>query len=142
MATEIDKEFVAYRVAMYASALFGIVSLSLALSGLYAVSLADVAARKKEIALRISLGATRSDTLAFVYKRAAPTFVVGMFVGAVIFSVEYLLLRHLLTGVGLPEITTVIETVVLLALTCALTILVTALKAASVDPISSLRTLG
>jgi putative ABC transport system permease protein len=139
MDTEVDRAFSFERIAMISSTLLASVSLLLALSGLYAVSSAQVAARQRDLALRIALGASKESIVADVYSRAVRIYAVGLFMG----SMGFINLRSELTtfAPGVERLSWIALTVALLLVTlaCMASILGLALRAGAVDPLAVLK---
>jgi ABC-type antimicrobial peptide transport system permease subunit len=118
---------------------FGMLALILAGVGLYGLMAHTVAQRAREIAIRSALGAQRGALVRLVLVKALALSAAGMTAG----TFAAVLLTRLLTGllfeVGPLDPVTYV-TVALLLLSAALTAsLVPARRAASIDPIQTLR---
>ncbi|HET6177797.1 MAG TPA: ABC transporter permease [Candidatus Sulfotelmatobacter sp.] len=118
---------------------FAAIALLLSALGLYAVLSYIVAERVRELGLRMALGASRSDILRLVLRRALILAVFGIGLGAVASFFATRLVTDLLFQVA-PLDRSVFLTVTLV-LTCVSMIaaLAPALRAANVDPMHTLR---
>jgi len=119
---------------------FAVVALLLTVAGLYGVLSYMVAKRRREIGVRIALGAPRAETIGLVWRRAARLVAAGLFVGTGAAIGLARVAASVVGGgsVGLPSV--LAATWCAMAVTSALAALVPAARAASVDPMQALRT--
>lgn len=118
---------------------FSAIALLLSALGVYAVLSYVVAERIRELGLRMALGASRSDVLRLVLGRAATLAILGVVAGAIASLFTTKLVSDLLVNVT-PLDRTVFLTVTIVLLTVSLiAALAPAARAASVDPVRSLR---
>lgn len=118
---------------------FGSLALLLSAIGLYGVLASSVAQRTAEIAVRMALGAHRGGVLWLVLSDALRLVGTGVLLGGVILFFGVRFVRDMLYGVSAFDPMTLAATVaVLLGVTLAAGI-VPAVRAASVDPMQSLR---
>lgn len=127
------------RLAGWIAASVGAVGLLLAAMGLYGLTAFSVARRRREIALRMALGATRGGVLALVLRQSGLTAASGAVVGLVLAAGVSSLAGSLLIGIGTVDpvafgAATLLLTLVLLGATW-----VPAQRAASMDPMGALR---
>jgi ABC-type antimicrobial peptide transport system permease subunit len=118
---------------------FAAIALLLTVTGLYGVLSYMVAKRRREIGVRIALGAGRGEVIGIVLRRAALLVTAGLILGSAgAFGVGRLL-SNVLFGVpaGIPII--VAGACCVMAITSAVAAIVPAARAASVDPIQALR---
>jgi predicted permease len=121
------------------AAVIGAIALLLAAVGLYGVVAYTVDRRKREVGIRMALGATRSAVLAMVLRRAARTAFAGVAVGLVLAALIGQLLASFLFQVkpldplAFAVVSATLVGVVLLAS------YIPARRAARVDPIVTLR---
>jgi predicted permease len=118
---------------------FAAIALVLTVAGLYGMLSYMVARRRREIGVRIALGAGRRDVIGIVVRRAALLVTAGLVLGSAgAFGVGRLL-GNLIFGVpgGIPMI--VAGACGVMAMTSAVAAFVPAARAASVDPIQALR---
>jgi predicted permease len=118
---------------------FAAIALLLTVTGLYGVLSYMVAKRRREIGVRIALGAGRGGVIGIVLRRAALLVTAGLILGSAgAFGVGRLL-SNVLFGVpaGIPII--VAGACCVMAITTSVAAFVPAARAASVDPIEALR---
>jgi putative ABC transport system permease protein len=118
---------------------FGVLALLLASVGVYALFASMVAARERELGLRIVLGSTRQAVAGLVLWGGAAWMAAGLALGAVGVVVVARLLRNLLFGVP-PFDPVALGASLLALLACATTaLLVPVRRATRVDPITVIR---
>jgi predicted permease len=127
------------RLAASVAGSVGAVGLFLAAIGLYGVVAFVVAARRRELAVRIALGAERRDVIRFVLADAARPVIVGAVVGLALSFALSRLLSSLLFGLSPTDLATFAGVPVLLGLVALLAVLVPARRAAAINPAAALR---
>ena len=128
------------RIAATILGAFAVLSLSLAAIGIYGVMSQMVSRRRREIGIRVALGARREDVLKLAMTAGmAPSFL-GVFVGAVAAMVLSRWMTSLLFGVSPRDPWTFAATAGLLLLVAALSCFLPARRAANSAPMVSLRT--
>ena len=119
--------------------LFGVVALVLALTGIYGVMSYTANRRKREIAIRIALGAKPVDTLLLLLGQGARLTLAGVVVGIV----GAVALTHVLTGmlyqVSPTDPITFAAIAVMLSAVAMAACVVPAKKVLSIDPMAELR---
>jgi predicted permease len=120
-------------------AAFAAAALLLAMVGVYAVSAAAVAARRREIGIRAALGASRRDVIALVLRTGLAPVLAGLATGAAIAVLAGDALGGMLFGVKPSDPFSLAACAATLSAAAVLANLVPALRAASVDPIAALR---
>jgi predicted permease len=118
---------------------FGAATSLLAAVGLFGVLAAAVADRRRELAVRGSLGATPRELVAIVTRRAAWLGVAGLALGLLSAIPFARLIRSQLYEIAPGDPTTLLLAALLLAAVVALASWVPARRAARVDPIAALR---
>ena len=118
---------------------FGGTALLLALAGVYGVMAFSVARRRREIGVRVALGARPADVLRLVIGRAAILAVLGVAVGIVGAWALTRLLSGLLWGVATNDPATFVLTPLLLIAAALTASYVPARRALRVDPMVALR---
>lgn len=114
-------------------------ALFLSTVGLYGLLSLAVAQRKREIGIRMALGASRRQAVGLVVRDAALLVSVALAVGLAAALGASRLLAHDLYGVGARDPLTFIATLALLTLTAALASWVPARRASRVDPLVAIR---
>jgi putative ABC transport system permease protein len=119
--------------------LFGALALTLAAVGIYGVFACSVAARTREIGIRMALGAERGAVLGEVLKRASALALFGLAAGLAASLALTRLLSSLLFGITATDPLTLASVAGALALVALGASFVPARRAASVDPALTLR---
>lgn len=120
-------------------AAFGILGLILAGIGLYGVVAASVARRTREVGIRMSLGAQRSDVLTLVIREGMTLMGLGLAIGLGLALLASQLLRGLLYGIGTYDPWTYVTVAVVLGGIALLANLVPAGRATQVQPVVALK---
>jgi len=118
---------------------FAALAVLLASVGLYGVLSYDVAQRTSEIGVRMALGARRSDVVSAVIRSALLLALGGIALGLAAALGLTRLLASVLFGVGPSDPVTFAAVPVLLLIVAVLATYVPARRAASIDPVASLR---
>jgi predicted permease len=118
---------------------FALVSLLLAAVGIYGVFAGDVAQRRKEIGIRVALGAPMRGVIALVMRRAVTRALVGVALGIIGALLAARAMRALLFGVGAADPVSFVGVAALLVLVAVGATLVPALRAARVSPLAAIR---
>jgi putative ABC transport system permease protein len=118
---------------------FAALALVLAGVGLYGVMAYFVVERRREIAVRVALGATRSILLRQVLGEAVRLLAIGLVAGAVAAQLLTRLIGSLLFGVGATDLPTHLAVSALLGTVGMLASYLPARRAAAVDPIGALK---
>jgi hypothetical protein len=118
---------------------FAILALVLAAVGLYGVMAYFVVERRREIAVRVALGASRPDVLKQVLGEALRLLAVGLTAGVLASQLVTRLLSSLLFGVAATDIPTHLVVCVVLGGVALLASYLPARRAASIDPTLALR---
>jgi len=129
-----DQRFTAHLLEI-----FGGSALFLSIAGLYGLLSYIVAQRRREIGVRIALGAARRDLLWLILSQAGRMLVVGLSVGLGLAFLSSRLVRSYLYGVTVHDTWTFAGSAVLLFVAGMLAAYVPALRATRVDPMESLR---
>lgn len=121
-------------------AVFGVISLVLAIVGVYGVMAFFVAQRTHEIGVRMALGATRSDVLRLTVSQTVKLAIAGAALGVVLSLVLGRLIEAGLVGAATSDSRIVGSVAALLVLSALAAGYIPARRAASIDPIDALRT--
>ena len=119
--------------------IFGAVAALLAAVGLYGVLAFIVAQRRREIGVRIALGATRRDVIRDVLGHGLRLAAFGVSIGLALALAITRLMSALLFGTSPTDVATFAGAATLLALIAAIAGLIPALRASRVDPLVALR---
>ena len=120
-------------------AIFAAAALALAALGLYGLLTLVVAERRRELGVRIALGASQSDVMTLVVSGAGRLVAVGLAAGLVMTFVAGSVLRGLLFGVTAHDPRALGASVLALIVVSLLAIAVPARQAARVNPIDAMR---
>jgi predicted permease len=118
---------------------YAAIALLLAVAGTYAVLSYLVNQRRRELALRMALGATPGNILALVAKQSAILIGLGVLAGLAGAMVSARLLSGLLFGVGALDVVVALAVIVCAGAAGVLAALVPARRATRVDPSAALR---
>jgi putative ABC transport system permease protein len=118
---------------------FGALALLLAAVGLYGVVAFAVGERRREIGIRMALGAARRDIVSLFVGRGARLAALGVAIGLVLASAITRLLSSMLFGVTPLDVTTLAAVSALLAAVALAASALPARRAARIDPASVLR---
>jgi putative ABC transport system permease protein len=127
------------RFATHVLAVFAAVALALAALGIYGVLSLAIAQRRRELSIRMALGANRGRVLAMVMREAGGLVVVGALLGVVGSLVAARAMRSLLFGVSAVDPGTYAVSALVLAIAAAAAAFVPALRAMRVQPAAVLR---
>ena len=119
---------------------FAVIALLLALVGLYGLMAFSVNRRRREVGIRMALGAERSDVLLLILRNAAALVGTGLLAGLVCTWLVTRTLKSFLFGVSEHDPLTVISVSLLLIVCGLVAAFVPARRAASIDPMQALRT--
>src|SRR6202790_2186937 len=117
----------------------GAMALALGIIGIYGVISYTVSQRKREIGIRLALGAQGGDVLQMVLKQGAKMAMVGVAIGIGAAFALTRLMRNLLFGVTAHDPVTFAVVAALLILVALLACYIPARRAMLVDPIVALR---
>lgn len=118
---------------------FGALAMLIAALGLYGLLAQSVAARRREIGLRMALGATSRRVMTMIMSRGLGLTAAGLVLGAVIASIATRAMATLFYGVDAGDPATFTAGVALLGVVGAAACAVPAMRAAGVDPMTVLR---
>ena len=118
---------------------FGGLALLIASLGIYGLLAQSVAARSREIGLRMALGATWQNVVTIVMARGLALSALGVIAGAVVARLVTRAMQTLLYQVGVGDAATYIAVLALFATVAIAACAVPSLRAARVDPMAVLR---
>lgn len=119
--------------------IFGILALILALTGLYGVIWYSVTLRRKEMGIRLALGAQRSDVFKLVLKQGLRMASIGILLGLLGAYAVGRLLSSLLYGISPTDVITFVSVPLIFLFCAVLASYSPARKAANTEPTITLR---
>jgi ABC-type antimicrobial peptide transport system permease subunit len=140
MRQQVDLSFDQERAVASLASLFGLVALVLAAVGLYGVTAYSVAQRTNEIGIRMALGASRSKVYDLVLRGAFRRVAVGLLLGLPLAVGAGRLISAQLYGVSFWDPLALTVAAGSLAVCAFFAALIPAARAASIAPMSALRT--
>jgi len=136
---EIDDSLVRDRAMALLSSLFGVLAALLAAVGLHGVVAYGVERRRREIGIRLALGASRRTIASAIVRESGWLVAVGLGVGLVLSLALAGTARTLLFGLEPNDAATVTAAVIGLAAVALGASLIPARRAARVDPMTTLK---
>lgn len=128
------------RILAMLSMLFGAIAALLASIGLYGALDYSVKSRRREIGVRMALGANASSIVGLVSREMLPVIASGFALGLGVYAVTAQWLAHVLYGIGRWESVPVLSVLLFLAAVSAVAAAPATYRAARTDPASALRT--
>jgi ABC-type antimicrobial peptide transport system permease subunit len=139
LSDQVKAQYTQERLLALVSVFFGAVALFLAALGLFGVTTFGVNLRRKEIGIRIALGADTASILGIVLGRVAMLVGAGVSIGLLVSLWAAPLLRSLLFDLGPRDPATLLAAICVLLLTSALAAVQPAVRARRIDPAELLR---
>jgi predicted permease len=127
------------RIAAFVAGLFGAIGLVLATVGLYGLLAFTVTLRRREIGIRMALGAQAGDVRKLVLGQGLRLTLIGLAIGFALAFAATRLLASRLYGVSPLDPATFATISLLLGLTAALASVVPAVRATRTDPMVAIR---
>jgi putative ABC transport system permease protein len=134
LSAVIGKSLGAQRLRASLLSLFGVAALLLAALGVAGVLATNVARRRREIGVRMALGATAREIAAFIVSRGMRMVAIGLVAGALISLATNRVLQTMLFGVEATDPLSMLAVAALLAISGLLAAAIPALRAAATDP--------
>jgi putative ABC transport system permease protein len=114
-------------------------ALLLAAGGIYAQLAYSVSQRKKEIGLRVAMGARRGDVVRMILKQGLTVTLSGLVLGMIIMAAMARLLQQVLFGIHALDLRVMVAAPVVLLAAAALACALPAWRASCADPAAVLR---
>lgn len=118
---------------------FATLSLLLAAVGVYGVLSADVSRRRREIGIRIALGARASSVPNMVLRRALKPAAIGIAVGLAVALLLARFMSALVYGVGVNDPASFVAVTVVLLAVAVVAAIIPAIRATRVSPLEAIR---
>jgi predicted permease len=135
----VDRSILRERLTAMLSAFFGALALLLAAIGLYGLMAHNVTRRRREIGIRMALGAGRTGILGMVLRETLTLAGIGILVGIPCALAATRLIAHMLFAVTTYDPVTLSVVIFTLLAICALAGYIPARRAMRVDPMVALR---
>ncbi len=135
----VASSFTIRQIAMMVVGVFSIVALLLAAIGLYAVLSNSVIQRRRELGIRIALGAPAANILGLVIGQGIRVVSIGLAVGVAAALILLQFVQSVLYGVSAGDGFALVSAVMALGLAASLACLLPAMRAARTNPITALR---
>ncbi len=132
------KSIASRRLAMLLSLTFSSVALFLAAVGIYGLLAYLVAYRRKEVAIRMALGATGPAVFRLIVREGLSATALGVVGGATVIAVFRRLLQSQLFGIAATDPVVLIVVTAALAAVAVLACVVPARRASRIDPVAAL----
>ena len=139
LSEEVDQSLWQERMLVSLTSCFGAFALLLSAAGLYGMLAYFVARRRREIGLRMALGANARSVIVLVGQRVMPTLATGLSAGAALSWLARSLVSSMLYGVQPFDQWAASVTVLLLAVAAMGAAVLPVLRAVRVDPAVALR---
>ena len=128
-----------WRFSVWVFGVFAALAVVLASGGLFSIVSLDVARRRRELAVRVALGAQRRDILQSVLAPATRRLLAGLAFGLLVSAATSGVLRSMLFGIEPLDAWTYLSVTVLISLVVIGASYFPARRAARVDPLLTLR---
>ena len=139
LADSLDAALAQERLVAMLSGFFGAVAVFLAVIGLYGLAAYTATQRRTEIAIRMALGAQRSEVIGLVLRRGLALTATGVAVGLTIAAAVTQYVKSLLFGVTPVDPATFLGVSVMFVVVAALASYIPARRASNADPMVALR---
>jgi hypothetical protein len=136
----VDRALLRERMIAVLATFFGGLALVLVSMGLYGLMAYAVAQRRREMGIRMALGADAPAIVCVVVGEGLKVTIVGVAVGGVIALASTRLIQSQLFGVSAHDSITFVGSALVLLAVAILACLIPAVRAAATDPMVSLRT--
>jgi putative ABC transport system permease protein len=127
------------RFAAFVLIAFAVLALALATTGLYGVLSYNIAQRRRELAVRAALGATRGDLVKMVMREGLTMMVIGLGIGVALAALITRAMASALFGVTPLDIVSFCAGPLLLLMVACAACLIPARRAVGIDPAEALR---
>jgi ABC-type antimicrobial peptide transport system permease subunit len=133
------EKFAPQRLGVLLGTLFSIATLFLSAVGLYGVLAYYVNQRRREIGVRIALGAPAKNIINLVVSRGIKLVSIGLIFGVILALALTRLVENILYGVSEYDPITLVAAALVLGLVATVACILPALRAVKTNPITALR---
>jgi len=135
----VNRVLVVERLVAYLSSVFAVLGLLIAAIGLFGVLAYSVARRRREIGVRIAVGATRGSVERLFLRESFALFAIGLAIGVPLGIAVTRSVASMLYGIGPQDPSAIAAVALVLGLATGAAAYLPARRAASIDPIDALR---
>ncbi len=135
----VDRSNFANRLGLYITGGFAALAVLMVLTGLYGVLAQLVGYRRRELGIRLALGAPRASVLQMILRQGATMVLAGLVIGIALSLATGRLLHSFLFGVAASDAWTYAGALLSLCIIGAAASTIPALRASSIPPMESLR---
>jgi putative ABC transport system permease protein len=139
MQEAVDKNTFSQRLGLYLVGSFAGLAVAMVIAGLYGVLSQLVSYRRREIGVRMALGATRASVAQLVLRQGSVLIGIGLVAGLILAFSTGRLVKSFLYEVKPTDVSTYLCVAAVLALVGLVAALIPARKAASIQPMQALR---
>ena len=139
MQETVDKSTFSQRLGLYLVGSFAGLAIAMVIAGLYGVLSQLVSYRRREIGVRMALGATRASVAQLVLRQGSVLIGVGLVIGLILSFASGRLVKSFLYEVKPTDIATYFAVAGALVVVGLIAALIPARKAASIQPMQALR---
>jgi ABC-type antimicrobial peptide transport system permease subunit len=139
MSERIDRQLARPRFQLLLIGTFAVIALTLTAIGVYGLMMTVVSGRRRELGVRIALGATQSGVVSMVLRQVLAMTAAGVVLGLALAFAAARIAGSLLPGVDPADPITYAAVAVFIVLTAAAASIIPARLAAGADPLTSLR---
>lgn len=134
-----DRSIASQRYAMFLLSVLAATALGLAALGIYGVTSYVFALRRRELGIRLALGATRANLYGLVFRHGLGLTAVGLAIGALGSAAATRFVKDLLFNTAPTDVLSWAATVGAISVAALVACLVPARRAASAEPTGALR---
>jgi putative ABC transport system permease protein len=139
LSETVDRSSFTNRLGLYITGAFAVLAALMVVTGLYGVLAQLVGYRRREIGIRLALGAPRASVLQMVLRQGAAMIAVGLAAGLGLSALTGRLLSRFLYGVGTSDVWTYVGVLLSLCLIGAAASYIPAWRASLIPPVEALR---
>ncbi|HEX6497219.1 MAG TPA: ABC transporter permease [Acidobacteriaceae bacterium] len=139
LSETVNKSDFTNRLGLYITGAFATLAALMVITGLYGVLAQLVGYRRREIGIRLALGAPRASVSQMVLRQGAAMIVIGLSAGLVLSALTGRLLSGFLFGVGTSDAWTYAGVLLVLCLIGAAASYIPAWRASLIPPVEALR---